>query len=98
MSVPRKAQRLTRSLATQVATPNLYSGSSSATTSNLQRESTALRTNWTKREVEEIYRSPLLELVFRAATVHRNHHDPKKIQLCTLMNIKSQSHVLLFFR
>jgi len=31
----------------------------------------------------------LLELVFRAATVHRTVHDPKKIQLCTLMNIKT---------
>ncbi|KAF7794707.1 hypothetical protein EIP86_005845 [Pleurotus ostreatoroseus] len=47
------------------------------------------RHDWTKREIQEIYDSPLLELVFRAAAVHRAHHDPRKIQLCTLMNIKS---------
>jgi hypothetical protein len=25
------------------------------------------------------------------ANVHRMHHDPSRIQLCTLMNIKSES-------
>ena len=44
----------------------------------------------TKEEVQLIYDSPLLDLVFRAASVHRQHHDPSKIQLCTLMNIKSK--------
>jgi len=46
---------------------------------------------WTKEEIQEIYKTPLLDLVFRAAAVHRQHHDPSKIQLCTLMNIKSTS-------
>ncbi|KDQ12783.1 hypothetical protein BOTBODRAFT_34241 [Botryobasidium botryosum FD-172 SS1] len=45
--------------------------------------------SWTKSEIGEIYHSPLLDLVFRSASVHRQHHDPSKIQLCTLMNIKS---------
>lgn len=48
------------------------------------------RPDWTKEEVQQIYDSPLLDLVFRAASVHRQHHDPSKIQLCTLMNIKSK--------
>jgi biotin synthase len=30
-----------------------------------------------------------MELVFSAASVHRKFHDPTKVQLCTLMNIKS---------
>lgn len=47
------------------------------------------RHDWAKTEIKEIYDTPLLELVFRAASVHRQHHDPAKIQLCTLMNIKS---------
>ncbi|KAI0307544.1 biotin synthase [Multifurca ochricompacta] len=47
------------------------------------------RHNWTKEEVKGIYDTPLLDLVFRAASVHRQNHDPSKIQLCTLMNIKS---------
>lgn len=32
-----------------------------------------------------------MELVFKAASVHRMFHDPERIQLCTLMNIKSES-------
>ncbi|KAH9982205.1 biotin synthase [Lactifluus volemus] len=40
------------------------------------------------QEVKRVFDSPLLELVFRAASVHRQHHDSSKIQLCTLMNIK----------
>lgn len=54
-----------------------------------QALSSAVRHNWEKAEIQRIYDSPLLDLVFRAATVHRQYHDPNKIQLCTLMNIKS---------
>src|ERR1700735_1806689 len=46
---------------------------------------------WAKQEIQQTYDAPLLDLVFRAAAVHRQHHDPSKIQLCTLMNIKSMS-------
>jgi biotin synthase len=49
------------------------------------------RHTWVKQEIQKIYDAPLLDLVFRAAAVHRQHHDPSKIQLCTLMNIKSIS-------
>jgi hypothetical protein len=44
---------------------------------------------WTRQEIQQIYDGPLLDLVFRAASVHRQHQDPSKIQLCTLLNIKS---------
>jgi len=47
------------------------------------------RRRWTKPEIKEIYDSPLLGLIFRAAQAHRLSHDPSKVQLCTLMNIKS---------
>ena len=46
------------------------------------------RHDWTREEVSAIYNSPLLELVFRSAAVHKEHHPPNSIQLCTLMNIK----------
>jgi biotin synthase len=45
---------------------------------------------WKRDEVKEIFHGPLLDLVFQSASVHREHHDPSKIQLCTLMNIKSE--------
>lgn len=49
----------------------------------------AVRHDWSRQEIQKIYDGPLLDLVFRAATVHRQYHHPSKIQLCTLMNIKS---------
>jgi biotin synthase len=39
--------------------------------------------------VTGLYTKPLLELVFEAATVHRAHHDPRDLQLCTLLSIKT---------
>jgi biotin synthase len=44
---------------------------------------------WTLAQVLEIYHSPLLELVYRAATVHRQHHNPREVQISTLLSIKT---------
>jgi biotin synthase len=48
-----------------------------------------LRNNWTLDEIQEIYNSPLLDLVYRAATVHREHNDTGEVQVCTLLSIKT---------
>src|SRR4051794_1276634 len=40
-------------------------------------------------EVAAIYRTPVLDLVFRAAEVHRAHHDPSEVQVCVLQSIKT---------
>lgn len=44
---------------------------------------------FSKEEIAQIYKKPLLDLVFEASSIHRQHHDPHEIQLCTLLNIKS---------
>lgn len=44
---------------------------------------------WTLEEVLEVYHTPLLELVFQAAVVHRQHHDPREVQISTLLSIKT---------
>jgi biotin synthase len=36
-----------------------------------------------------LYDLPLPELMFRAQVVHREHHDPAAVQLCTLQSIKT---------
>jgi biotin synthase len=36
-----------------------------------------------------IHDLPLTELLHRAQTVHRAHHDPAKVQLCTLLSVKT---------
>lgn len=45
--------------------------------------------NPTREQVAEVYHRPLLELVFQAAQVHREHHDPTKVQCSTLLSIKT---------
>jgi biotin synthase len=44
---------------------------------------------WTREEVADIYHSPVLELIYRAATLHRAHHDSREVQVCTLLSIKT---------
>ena len=48
-----------------------------------------MRTNWTRDEVSAIYNSPVLDLIYQAATVHRQHHDPQEVQVCTLLSVKT---------
>jgi biotin synthase len=52
--------------------------------------STDVRHDWKRAEIQQIFDGPLMETIFRAASVHRLHHDASRIQLCTLMNIKSE--------
>ena len=52
------------------------------------REGT-IRSDWTREELAAVFHSPLLDLVYRAATVHRQFHDPKNVQQCTLLSIKT---------
>ncbi|KAE8137170.1 hypothetical protein BDV38DRAFT_247379 [Aspergillus pseudotamarii] len=50
---------------------------------------TVPRTTWTREEVQQIYETPLNQLTYAAAAIHRRFHDPSAIQMCTLMNIKT---------
>ncbi len=44
---------------------------------------------YTRNEIGTIYHTPLLELIYRAATVHRQHQDTAEVQVCTLLSIKT---------
>jgi biotin synthase len=48
-----------------------------------------IRHDWTTDAVAALYDLPLTELLFRAQTVHREHHDPAAVQRCTLLSIKT---------
>jgi biotin synthase len=50
---------------------------------------TSIRNNWTRQEITEIYNTPVLELIYKAATVHRMFHDPQEVQVCTLLSVKT---------
>ncbi len=47
------------------------------------------RHTWSLSEVRGLHDLPLTELVFRAQGVHREHHRPDTVQLCTLLSIKT---------
>jgi biotin synthase len=40
-------------------------------------------------DARAIHDLPLTELLHRAQTLHREHHDPAKVQLCTLLSVKT---------
>ena len=44
---------------------------------------------WTTQDIEAIYTLPLPDLIYRAQTIHREHHNANEVQFCTLANIKS---------
>ena len=47
------------------------------------------RHNWTKEEIISIYNQPLMELLYEAATIHRENHDPNVVQISTLISLKT---------
>ena len=49
----------------------------------------ALRHDWTRDEVAALFALPFNELLHRAHTVHREHHDPNAVQVSTLLSIKT---------
>ncbi len=44
---------------------------------------------WSVCKVEALFETPFLDLVYRAAQVHRKNFNPRAIQLSTLMSIKT---------
>lgn len=42
-----------------------------------------------RASIDALFEAPLLELVFKAATVHRQHHDPREVQQSQLISIKT---------
>jgi len=50
---------------------------------------TEVRNNWTHEEIRAIYDMPVMELMYTAATVHRENNDPSEVQVCTLLSVKT---------
>src|SRR5207247_5340816 len=48
-----------------------------------------MKHDWSIPEIDAIYNLPLLDLVFRAQTIHREHHRPNEVQGCMLLSIKT---------
>ncbi len=48
-----------------------------------------IRHDKTLEELQELYASPLLELIAKSNIVHNRFHDPGEIQVCSLISIKT---------
>ena len=48
-----------------------------------------IRHDWTLGEIKALFDLPFSDLMFRAQSVHRNNFDPNKVQLSTLLSIKT---------
>ncbi|MBI2306796.1 MAG: biotin synthase BioB [Rhodocyclales bacterium] len=52
-------------------------------------DSAGSATKWTVAEVEALYNLPLMDLVWRAQQVHRQHFNANEIQRSTLLSVKT---------
>jgi biotin synthase len=48
-----------------------------------------IRHDWTRDEVGALFALPFNELLHRAHSTHREHHDPNAVQVSTLLSIKT---------
>ncbi|HZX52502.1 MAG TPA: biotin synthase BioB, partial [Pseudomonas sp.] len=48
-----------------------------------------LRHDWTLAEVKALFEQPFNDLLFQAQTVHRAHFDQNRVQVSTLLSIKT---------
>jgi biotin synthase len=48
-----------------------------------------IKNNWNLEEIQDLYHKPLLELIYRAATLHREYQDTAEVQVCTLLSVKT---------
>jgi biotin synthase len=61
-----------------------------ATLLKAEAESPAgVRSDWTREEIAALFDLPFTELVFQAASIHRQHHAANEVQLSTLLSIKT---------
>ena len=48
-----------------------------------------LRNDWQRQEITALMAMPFNDLLFKAQSIHRQFHDPQKIQISTLLSIKT---------
>ncbi|KVI08281.1 Aldolase-type TIM barrel, partial [Cynara cardunculus var. scolymus] len=69
-----------------------YSSSSSSSAAAAEAERTIRegpRNDWKREEIKNVYDSPLLDLLFHGAQVHRHAQNFREVQQCTLLSIKT---------
>src|ERR1041385_7628087 len=44
---------------------------------------------WTKAEILEVYNTPLMELIYKAAETHKQNHTVGEVQVSSLLSVKT---------
>ena len=73
--------------ATQGLTPSTEVNTNNKTANN--DVDSAVRHNWTIKEVQAMFALPFNDLMFEAQTIHRQHFNPNEVQVSTLLSIKT---------
>ncbi len=55
----------------------------------LEHKTSTLRNDWSKQEIAALFSMPFNDLLFQAQSIHRQHFDPNKVQVSTLLSIKT---------
>ncbi|TAL79052.1 MAG: biotin synthase BioB [Burkholderiaceae bacterium] len=55
----------------------------------ISRKKPASLARWPVQDIIELYETPLLDLLYKAQTVHRQHHEANAVQLSSLLSIKT---------
>ena len=58
-------------------------------TVNFHKPAPQTEQRWTRAAVESLLNLPFMDLLFRAQSVHREHFAPNRVQLSTLLSIKT---------
>ncbi|CAN6815337.1 unnamed protein product [Brassica oleracea] len=66
-----------------------YSSSSAASAEAERTIREGPRSDWSRDEIKAVYDSPVLDLLFHGAQVHRHVHNFREVQQCTLLSIKT---------
>lgn len=56
---------------------------------SLKEHSSPVRHNWTPEEVETLFSLPFNDLILEAQLAHRTYFDPNRVQVSTLLSIKT---------
>ena len=52
-----------------------------------------MQKKWLLQDAKDIFNLPLIELLYEAQTVHKDHFSPNEVQISTLLSIKTKKEL-----
>lgn len=86
-SIGRNGRALLKSPVTHHSCSYSYTSAAAVEAERVIKEGP--RHDWDRDQINSIYLSPILDLLFHGAQVHRHVHNFREVQQCTLLSIKT---------